>query len=372
MMALAVGFLDKQKLHNPQQQIVAVRSVETFSLFIKRGIVSGEEIIRLKSFCKSRNFDMIYYPGIERSECNVFNIFPEPIFHDAMRELLDAEKRAYFLKNYIFDVRPTTDDRPFWDHTFRWDKIREQYEVFNRRWAAFFEGGYLVAMLFVQALLLSILLIIIPFLLARAGDRVRDVDGGSIAILFYFVCIGIGYIMIEIVFIQRFITVLEHPFYTTTVVIAGILVSSACGSYFSKDFLSLPGWSVGKHLLLSCAVLLVYLVSLDILVSIVSGSFVLKAIYVGCIVAIPGFLLGVPFPAAIRLLGTTNKGVIPICYCANATASVIASSLTILIALEFGFKFALGIAVLCYFFAMLSSIGFPAFPQSNRPETLKQ
>jgi len=50
--------------------------------------------------------------------------------------------------------------------------------------------------------------------------------------LLYFVAVGLGYILVEIAFIQRFVLFLGHPTYALTVVIFLMLLSSGAGSLF--------------------------------------------------------------------------------------------------------------------------------------------
>ena len=68
----------------------------------------------------------------------------------------------------------------------------------------------------------------------RGGDRVsaccrwryrRKPARGGLRVL-YFVAIGLGYIMVEIAFIQRFVLFLGYPTYALTVVYFLMLLSS--------------------------------------------------------------------------------------------------------------------------------------------------
>ena len=55
--------------------------------------------------------------------------------------------------------------------------------------------------------------------------------------LLYFVAVGLGYILVEIAFIQRFVLFLGHPTYALTVVIFLLMLSSGAGSLFSRRWL---------------------------------------------------------------------------------------------------------------------------------------
>jgi len=52
--------------------------------------------------------------------------------------------------------------------------------------------------------------------------------------LVYFVLIGVGYILIQVALIQKFVLFLGHPTYALTVIIFSMLLSSGLGSFWSR------------------------------------------------------------------------------------------------------------------------------------------
>src|SRR5207248_10446430 len=73
--------------------------------------------------------------------------------------------------------------------------------------------------------------LIIPLLLRGRRRQQRPLP------LLYFVAIGLGYIVVEIAFIQRFVLFLAHPTYALTAVIFLLLLSSGAGSLASRRWL---------------------------------------------------------------------------------------------------------------------------------------
>ena len=65
------------------------------------------------------------------------------------------------------------------------------------------------------------------------GHRLPS-EHGAIRALLYFLCIGAGYILIQVALIQKFVLFLGHPTYALTVIIFSMLISSGIGSYFSR------------------------------------------------------------------------------------------------------------------------------------------
>ena len=76
---------------------------------------------------------------------------------------------------------------------------------------------------------------VVIFLLLPIALSPQARSGRSVRVL-YFVAIGLGYILAEIAFIQRFVLFLGHPTYALTVVVFLMLLSSGLGSLWSDEF----------------------------------------------------------------------------------------------------------------------------------------
>ncbi|MDZ7290360.1 MAG: hypothetical protein ONB44_11970 [candidate division KSB1 bacterium] len=365
LVSLAVATLGVVGKTNVPAHLIAIRTLETFSLLIKNHPVNAREIDSLRTFSAARAFDLVYYPGIGAGELNRFNRFPRPIVHEAMMAILQDSTRAEFYQNYLFEVRPTYDDRPFAGHFFRWDKLKEEYESLGRRWPAFFEGGYLVAAAFLQACLVAFFFIALPLLIRKPRTALSLPHKNTFVVLTYFFSIGMGYMLVEIVLIQRFILFLDHPLYAASAVIGSLLVSSACGSYVSTKLESKSSWKIGRHILLLALVLVISAIGLSFIQAFAIGyALITRAIIAIFINSILGFLMGFPFPAGIRKLGSWREDLIPWAYCANSSASVIGSSLAVLMALEFGFRWVMMSAIGFYLTAAIME-GLRKFPQAK-------
>jgi hypothetical protein len=68
-----------------------------------------------------------------------------------------------------------------------------------------------------------------------------------------------------------------------------------------------------------------------------------------------GLLMGMPFPLAIRLVGSKWPLFVPWVWCANGCASVLGSILPVIIALSFGFESVLFLAAILYFVSLLAA-----------------
>src|SRR5262249_7374095 len=178
--------------------------------------------------------DVAYYPGIVAEETNRYNVLDRPELYEGALALLGPE-RAAFLDRYKFNVAPATDDRPFFFQFFKWRTLPELLALKERGGLPLLEWGYpiLVATL-LQASLASVLLVLAPLWMMRA----RSGDGGTPArslaqVALYFTAIGLGFMFIEIAFIQKFILFLGHPLYAVAVVLCAFLVFAGLGSRYS-------------------------------------------------------------------------------------------------------------------------------------------
>ena len=75
------------------------------------------------------------------AEANRFNrLDQEPYFHAGTQALLGPE-RDVFIKRYKFDLRPATDDRPYFGDFFRWRALPEILALRARAGPVFWSGA---------------------------------------------------------------------------------------------------------------------------------------------------------------------------------------------------------------------------------------
>src|SRR6266404_6201957 len=95
-------------------------------------------------------------------------------------------------------------------------------------------GIVVLGMLLIISLAAVIAFLILPLVLS---DR-RGRQHANLAGLLYFIAIGLGYILVEISLIQRFVLFLGHPTYALTVVVFLMLLSSGMGSLASRKLIA--------------------------------------------------------------------------------------------------------------------------------------
>jgi hypothetical protein len=223
---------------DPAKHIIAIRSWGTISFFIKKNPFTRYDIKNLKEFADKFRFDLVHYPGIKAEEANIYNTFETPIYYEYCMNLLSPDRRAEFYDNYLFQIKPVTDERPFFYNFFRFGKIKSTFQSLGQKLLPFFQGEFLVPLILIQALVVAFILILLPLLVSRREKRNRGLKLEiSLSVFFYFGLIGMAFMFVEITLIQKFILYLGHPLYSFSVILFSLLFSSGLGSLLSKKIL---------------------------------------------------------------------------------------------------------------------------------------
>ncbi len=357
LFATAVAALEARGLERPGDHLALVRSWATATLLVKRTPFTLAELAALKDFCAQRLFDLDYYPGIMPHEANRYTRLDRPYHHDAAHEILSGgERRSSFLRDYLFNLEPATDDRPYFHHFFRWEAMPLLLRTYGRQWLPLVEWGYLILVAtLAQAAVLSLVLILLPLLLRRRASQTPAAPAGRLPVFAYFFAIGLGYLFIEIVLIQKFTFFLANPIFAVAVVLTGVLTFSGLGSYAAPRLVRRTSVACLGVALLGLTAVLLLPVILPPLLVLPSWTRVLLSLI---LMAPLAFLMGMPFPLAWRQLETSRADLLPWAWAVNGCASVLAAVLATMLAMSFGFRIVLLIAAALYVLAAGSARAF--------------
>src|SRR5205807_4833101 len=267
----------------------------------------------------------------------------------AFQELLRSNNPQQFASGYDYNVAPVTDSAPFFFFT-----LKTGYVVRNilsgtghgMDWRINL-GIVILGMVLVISLAAVLAFLVLPLVLGDRGGR----QHANIAGLLYFVAIGLGYILVEISLIQRFVLFLGHPTYALTVVVFLLLLSSGAGSVAARRRIS-SGSKILPLLGIIAAIIVIDMALLPWLLSSAIGlPFAIKLLLSGIVLAPLGFLMGMPFPTGLRLVKTVEWA-----WALNAAASVLGSVMAMIIAIHFGLTITLLCAAAAYLLAGLFSL----------------
>ena len=296
LVSLAMQALQNLGEKEPSQHVVVVREdAEKLAgwgaqdtVIVYRRPIAGDTLLRVKAALTSTNLQVLYLPG-------------EPPKNE-FGALLTARNPQTFWSDYRFNVSPVSDDRPFFFYTVQprdvWNFLRQTGNAadskINQALPLLFE-------LLGVSLLATVIVLALPPLLLRAR---LPIEKGVRGWLLYFVCIGAGYILIQVALIQKFVLFLGHPTYALSVIVFSMLISSGVGSYFSRRLIGIHDETRLSVTLVGVAVFVSALafVAAPVTEFGVGWPLPLKIAVTACLIAPAGFLMGMPFPIGLARL----------------------------------------------------------------------
>jgi hypothetical protein len=250
-----------------------------------------------------------------------------------------------FAETYDFNVRPVTDDAPFFFFTVKLAQIFTGELRAGIDWKVNV-GVAVLGMVLLLSVAATAAFLVLPLLLVRSRAR------GS-ARIGYFIAIGLGYILVEIALIQRFVLFLGHPTYALTVVVFLMLLASGLGSMASRDWLAEPRQLRLPLLLIALAILLYAAVLPRLLSGLVGQGLWAKLLLSAVLLAPLALAMGVAFPTGLRALHESGQQTVEWAWAMNAASSVLGSVLAMAIAIQFSLRATLLSGAICYLLATI-------------------
>ncbi len=325
-----------------QSRLAIIQHDRVATFLLKKSPFTADEVATLERVSTELGFRVLYAPGrAPMLDAEGEDLVDGTSPADYAR-LITTSDRQRFYDEYPQDIRPTTDNRPFFFHT---TKLEHQLQVAFGRSMLF--GNGLSALLTLMGISgsLVILFVVLPLVLT-GGNRPR----GWFPWLLYFGALGAGFMLIEVSMLQQFVLLLGHPVYSLTVTLFSLLLGTGLGAAWSRR-LEGPGLARATALaIVGIAVVAVVLVGAvgPIIAWAVPFSRAAR-LGVAVIVLLPvGMLLGIPMPAGIRLLSDRAPQMVTWAWGMNGALSVVGATLAIFIAMNWGFQVTLLVASATY------------------------
>lgn len=323
-------------------RVLVIRGWGSFAAVARKEPFAPPEVERARRFCGEMGFAVVWPRG---GGAELSTDPGERAVQDAIEWALAGKGRPP--GKALFDLRPATDDSPYFHRFLDLRSIPEFRRILGSQWAPFMEWGvmFLLLSLAVSVLFALIFLLLPPVLaLRRKGE-------GGLSLAAYFSCLGVGYMLVELTFLKIGILVLGDTIRAATTAIGGFALFSGAGSALSGRLGS--GKTMGRMIfpgiaLLSIAGFLCLSLSSPILLA--SGKFRQAAAFIASI-APAAFLMGIPFPAAISRLSRADSTAIPLAWGVNGFFSVCGASLASVGALWWGFRLTVFFGALLYLLA---------------------
>jgi hypothetical protein len=349
VVSLACAALQQLGQTDPARNVIVVREDKQKlggwgsqdTILIARNPFSTGDVDTIVNAVKTAGMELIYAPG-----STVQNPF---------RELLTAPNRNAFYASYPFDVRPVSDDRPFFFYTVQ---ARDLWNFFLHAsdTSEDYKINSAIPLLFglvALSILATVVMLSLPPLVL--GHRI-PAGQGSLRALMFFMFIGAGYILIQVALIQKFVLFLGHPTDALTVIIFSMLIASGLGSFASKRLIRAKISRLSRVLgLIALAIFVMAMVITPIVEGGVALPFAIKVLLSVALIGPVGFAMGMPFPTGLTLLERVMPESVRWAWAINAASSVMGSAAAMFFAIYLGLKLTLIIGGVLYLAAWLSA-----------------
>ena len=364
LLAIVSEALRRRGAEEPGRHVVIVRDYLAVCTVVKAEPWTPQELARVRSLCRSRQLTPVWFEGVEPGELNRPDALdPAPdgvgdLYHYAATRLF-SDQAGDFIGSWSFDVRPATDDRPFFADFCRLGSLGAMREAYGDGWLTRTELAFLFVVsagVLVAAIGAAATVLPLPFL-PGAGGRGRG------AVVVYFGSLGLGYLLLEMVWLSRLGFLIGDPVRAASITIGGFLLFSGLGSLTAQRVGTGGGGRVVLGVAVGAVVLLgvVETLALPGLATALGGLPPAARCAAGLAAVAPlAFAMGFPMPMGLMRL---DGGVVAWAWGINGFASVTAAPLAIATAMTWGYPAVAGGALGLY---AVAGLCFGRLPE-NQP-----
>ncbi len=336
--------LKKNAVGRPGEHLALLRNFDTFTLLVSKSQVNRQQVIE---FCGQNNFDPVFLEGMQPDMANRFNVFDEPYHFQKINQLAAAyqsDRQDDFFRMYLLDIAPQSDRRPFPGRFLKWPKVISLYKSLGSRfYILLMSGEIVISVIFVEAFIVAICLLIIPLILIT-----RRIQKPKVSQVVYFLGVGAGFMFVELYFIKSFILLVGDPVISFTMVVSAILVFTSLGGLWVQNK---SGQDIRSAMAALIGMLILTVVSFELLAPHILKVSAALRYFMAILFLLPvGFLMGLPFPLGMcHILNSPVQRAYA--WSVNGCASVLSSVIAAQVAVSFGIPLIAVGAVLTYFLA---------------------
>jgi hypothetical protein len=357
--------LKAQGVEHPEYRIIMFDLfLSTATILVKKSDYTAGEVYDLSLFARQKSFTLDYKPGIDKGTKDLAMILdtyknhfevnpdlqqnldftPSDIYRLTLFEMFAGRGEQLFDK-YVFDIRPMHDYRPYYTGYLKMGRIftyLDQVQDVSEDW------GYLLLLgILAQAIVLGLLIILMP-----VAGRWRELfkhRRGTVGVIFYFACLGLGYMMVEVFLIQRLVFILTNPIYSVSIVITAMLILSGIGNLVASRLSKSRKIVVRVACGAIVAMLLFYIFGLSqVLNEVRSESMFVRILVAVAAISPCAFFMGMPFPNGLDALSEHRPGLLPWAWGMNGGLSVAGTALAWILTAAAGFNVLLTVVIVVY------------------------
>ena len=343
VLSLALAALRASGAREPKKHLFACSGAKQTALLVKRTPLADGDIVKLKGFCKRSRFLEVFSPADPHGE-----------LHRRLAD--DADLTQASLESPV-DLRPPTDDHPFFFHTVP-GRLLPGVLLDLKGLTKEHRGLGLLVFSFAAAVLLAAVLCFAPALLAKRTAT----SAPLLRPLTYFAGLGAGFAAAEIALVERLTGFLGHPTYALAAGLAALLSMAGLGARLTAGLAPEDAAvAASRRAQLLVVVLAASALGLGPLLGLAAGLPLAARVAVAVLALAPaGLLMGSLGPLGIALVAARSPALVPGCLGVAGIAGVAGAAFATLCALQLGYPAALIAAGLAYLVAAASVPAAPA------------
>lgn len=267
-----------------------------------------------------------------------------------------------FFAQYPYQIDPVRDNAPFFWHFAR---FRDAMAMALPAGGAIIDhedaiAEQLTLIFLAVVLVLAAVFLLLPFVTMRGAWKEMPHKAAAAT---YFACLGLGFMLLEVPLIQTLTLLLGYPTYSLSVTLCGLLVFSGTGSILSSLYTGSRKRTVSMLLAVLAVIVLAARAWLPSIVDHFIGHSLGVRIAITLLVIAPvGLCLGAFMPLGLRAIGgvtTRPREYVAWAWAVNGFFSVMASILSTILAMVFGFQTLFLIALTVYAVGALALTRLP-------------
>lgn len=367
LLTTSLKALERLDVEDPSQHIYVFSMLySTATVLIKKSPFTEDEVDKLNRFNRRMSFDVSYYPGIEdpgyqeakileeytlqysnqgpQDIENQLPLIPSELYYIVTKWVLAGKEKELY-DQYVFDIRPATDNRPYYTGYF---KLSNRKLFAGKMGQIPEEWGYMMNLGTLGiSLIFGLLIILIPMI--TRWKELFSREKGTGGIILYFTFLGLAFMFVEIYLMQKLVFFLGNPIYSTSLVITSMLILSGLGSLYSSRFEKNPTRNIRLASYAVAITMVFYAFGMPpILRGLQWMPFIVKMLLTVIFTAPSAFFMGMFFPTGLSQISKHRPGLLPWAWGVNGALSVTGSVLTTMLSISSGFKLVLLLVILCY------------------------
>jgi SAM-dependent methyltransferase len=339
MVALGAAALLERGVANPADCLALVNYYGLSTLLVSNSPLSQEDIQGIERFADEFGFTLVAASGWEKTE---------PLIGGIARSR-SLEELHEVIRDEPFDYSPPTDERPYFFNMIKPSSFFS--EGFKARATLHATGNLLATATLALLGLIALGLVagIIVWPLWRSGLPKMSGPGFASAVA-YFACIGLGFMMVQIPYMQRFSIYLGHPTYAVAVILFSMILFAGLGSLLSDraNVESRPAWLLLYSLGIGATILALTFAHQPVIDSTIRFGLGARCVIVFALIAPLSLLMGVCFPTGMRLVNRISSDAMPWMWGVNGACGVLASVAAVWCSMWIGIEFSLYVAAALY------------------------